>query len=111
MSSQREAWDGDHLIAQRIHSGESGRCRNQLANSLPIDSLELVAQSAVVTALKAAFLTLALARFHQVFQASGALDGLRSALRTSAVPLHPQLVLALPGNRQICVLVFNAFSH
>lgn len=70
-----------------------------------------VAQRAVVTALEAAFLTLALSRFDQVFQTPRTLHGRLPTLGAAPVALHSQLVFPLPRNRQAGELVFDAFSH
>ena len=58
--------------------------------------LQLVAQGAVVAALKAAFAALALPGLDQMFQAARALHGLLATLGAPAVSLHAQLIFALP---------------
>jgi hypothetical protein len=73
--------------------------------------LQFVAQRPVVTAFETAFLALAFAGFHQVFQTTRSLNCLLTTLRAPFVPLHTQLVLSLARNSQRCELVFNAFSH
>jgi hypothetical protein len=75
------------------------------------NGLQFVAESAVVAAFESAFLPLAFAGFHQVFQTTRSLNRWLTALRAPLVPLHAQLVLSLARNGQICELVFNAFSH
>ena len=59
----------------------------------------------------AAFLSLALAGFYQMFQTTRPLDGRLTALRAAPVPLHAELIFPLARNRQISELVLNAFSH
>ena len=58
--------------------------------------LQLIAEGPVIAALQAAFAALALSGFDQVFQAARALDGLLATLGAPAVPLHAQLIFALP---------------
>jgi hypothetical protein len=72
---------------------------------------EFVTQGVIVAPLKAAFLSLALARFDQMLQASGSLRYWFTAFRAAAVPLHPQLVFPLPRNRQVGELIDNSVSH
>jgi hypothetical protein len=77
----------------------------------PGSTFEAVAQGAVVAAFEAAFLALPFARLHQVLQATGPLHGGFTAFRAPVVPLHPQLVLALPRNRQPGEFILYRLSH
>ena len=73
--------------------------------------LQLVTESAVITAFESAFLALPFAGFYQVFQTTRPLDRWLTALRAPLVSLHPQLIFSLARNSQVCELVFDAFSH
>jgi hypothetical protein len=46
-----------------------------------------------------------------VFQTAGSLDGRFAAFGATLVALHPQLIFALPRNRQTRKLVLNTLSH
>ena len=81
------------------------------ANGSGVACLELIAQRIVITAFKTAFLPLALPRFHQVLQAPRALRRWFATFRAPLVPLHPQLVLALPRDSQMRELIDYAVSH
>jgi hypothetical protein len=72
---------------------------------------ELVAQRVIIAALQPAFLALALAGFDQVLQTPGALSSRLTTLGAATVSLHPQLVLTLARNREVCELVLNRSSH
>lgn len=73
--------------------------------------LKSITQRIVVPPPQATFSALALPRFDQVLQAARSLDRWLAALCAALVALHPQLVLSLPGNRQIRELVLDSFSH
>jgi hypothetical protein len=73
--------------------------------------LQLVTESAVITAFESAFLALPFACFYQVFQATRPLHGRLTALRAPLVPLHAQLIFSLARNGQRREFVFDAFSH
>src|SRR5258706_3363058 len=85
--------------------------RGALFGKTLADRLELVAERAVVTALKAPVLPLPLTRFNQVLQTTGALHRRLAALGAALVAFHAQLILTLPKNRQVCELILNPFSH
>src|SRR5262245_51667240 len=81
------------------------------ALGLPLNGLQFVAQGPVVAPLQPALLALALTRFDQVLQTTRTLHCRLPTFCASAVPLHTQLILPLPGDGQICELIFYAFSH
>ena len=69
---------------------------------------QLVAQSVQITALQTPFRALALACFHQVLEAPGALGGGLTAFSAPAISLHAELIFALPRDFQVRELVNNA---
>jgi hypothetical protein len=93
---------------KRLATGTKPRPETSISRS---QGLQLIAERAVVTALKAPFLALPLASFDQVFKAPGTLCCGLTAFGAPFVPLHPQLVFALAGDCQVCELVFDASSH
>jgi hypothetical protein len=72
---------------------------------------QLIAERSVVAALEAAFLALAFAGLYQMTQTPGTLSCGLPAFGATVIPLHAQLVLSLPRNRQVCELIFYPFSH
>jgi hypothetical protein len=74
-------------------------------------ALQLVAQRSVITPLQASLFALTFTGFDQVLQTARPFGGRLATLGAAFVPLHAQLVLALPGNRQLRELVLNARSH
>ena len=58
--------------------------------------LQLVAQRPVVTPLQTALFALSFTRLDKVLQAARAFGGWLPAFRAALVPLHAQLILALP---------------
>jgi hypothetical protein len=72
---------------------------------------ELVAERAVIAALEPAFGPLPFPRSDEMFQASRSLGGRLAAFGAPAIALHAQLVLALPGNRQVRELILDPLSH
>ena len=73
--------------------------------------LQQVAEGAIVTPFEAALLALTLARFNQMLEAPRALHGWLATFGAPAIPLHAQLIFALPRNRQVRELVLYASSH
>jgi hypothetical protein len=65
----------------------------------------------VVTALETSLFALALPGLDQVFQTARSLDGRFTALGAAPITLHPQLILSLPRDRQLCELIIDSFSH
>ena len=65
----------------------------------------------MVAAPEAALLSLPFPRLDQVPQTPRPVRRRLSALGAAVFSLHPQLVLPLPGNRQVRELVFNRSSH
>lgn len=70
-----------------------------------------IAQGIGIAAFQAALAALAFACFDQVSQAARALYGRFAAFSAAMFSLHTELVLALPGNRQVRKLILNSFSH
>ena len=75
------------------------------------DLLQLVAERPVVAPLESAFLALALASLDEVLQASRADRCGLPAFGATLVPLHAQLIFALPRNGQLSELIFDPCSH
>jgi hypothetical protein len=73
--------------------------------------LKFVAERAVVAAFQTAIAPLAFARSDQMLEAARCLNGRFAAFSATLIALHPKLILALPRNRQMGELVFNASSH
>ncbi len=76
-----------------------------------LGGLKPVTQRVVVTPFKPAFLALALTRPDQVLEAPRPLGSRFATLGAPLIPLHPELVLALPGDRQVRELVLYRSSH
>src|SRR5690242_19470871 len=93
----REPWFGRPILLS---------CR---PTALLLYGLQFVAQGPVIAPLQPALLALAFARFDQVLQTTRPLHRRLPTFCASAVPLHTQLILPLPGDGQICELIFYAF--
>ncbi len=74
-------------------------------------AFEPVAERFEIAPFEAQLLALALASLDQVVEAARALDGRRATNGASPVALHSQLVLALPGHRQVREFVFDLIAH
>jgi len=73
--------------------------------------LQFVAQRVPIPPFQAPLLPLTFACLNQVFQTPGPFGRRFATLCATLIPLHPKLVLPLPGNRQLRELIFNASSH
>jgi hypothetical protein len=101
-----------HYMLRRENTrNEFGSGSETISATTSLGSLQLITQSAAVTALEAVLLSLPLTRLDEVFEASRAPRGRRSAFRAPLVSLHAQLILPLPRNRQVRELIFNFLSH
>lgn len=74
-------------------------------------ALEFVAERSVVTPLQTAFFALSFTGLDQVLQAARAFGGRLAAFRAAFIPLHAQLILALPRDLQVRELVLDSWSH
>ena len=72
---------------------------------------ESITQRIVIPPLKSALFALPFASLDQMLQAARSLYGRFATFRTTFLSLHAQLVLALPGNRQVRELILDPLSH
>ena len=99
----------DPLSAERHEARRGTATRRSDAFFGP--GFEAVAERPVVTPFEAKLLPLALSGANQMLQAPGAAHNRRAAFGAALVALLPELVLALPRDRQTSELILNRFSH